>query len=280
MSSKNGDGPSSPQPALADKGLRLRWLRPWYWLHVLRVIRLFVVPSIPHWLTWTRLRVITESRVVRSSLWWIVAVPVAARVVSSLQEKVTSPGWAVAVVDSLRVPFTWQILFFGAIAFLVAAALFDAFCPGVIQDQKSYGEFRDQGRGLRHLCAYMREVGDQVSIYSPRLDGRQGWVAGNVGMAQREKGDEESFFDVVLQDLTNDQKKKLALMRPSDSLDGLKAFLGSRFHEEKDAYHLLRDAAEQHRPRWRYAAWSLVVLGLVAFGIVFVQNVVWVIASI
>lgn len=107
---------------------------------------------------WSRIRALGSNRAVRSSYLWIAVVPIAARIVHSLKANVTGPGWTKEVVDSLHLPFSWQVLFWAAISMAVATLLFDLACPKIIKRHNDHGSFSRAGETMSHLIEYVEEV--------------------------------------------------------------------------------------------------------------------------
>lgn len=209
----------------------------------------------------------SESRLVRSSVVWIVAVPVAARIVKELRANVTEPGWARSAVESLHLPFSWQVLFLGALAFAVAVKVFDLFCPAIIRENESYGDFTAAGRGPIHLAAYQVAIcGTQVEALRTPVEKEMVWKAGPVLLRMDKAGRDVSFFH---------DKGPMKPMYPSMETASDFPATGDCLSEQA-AFWELWDHANGHGPKWIKAAAVAYGFGLICFGVVFVQNLWWV----
>ncbi len=114
----------------------------------------------PGRLRWSLIRGLGKNRIVRSSYVWMVGVPIAARLVHALKERVVEGGWARQVVESLHLPFAWQLLFWASVLWAVATVLFDLRCPGIIRDYADWGEFEAAGRDDKHLLRLAEQVAE------------------------------------------------------------------------------------------------------------------------
>lgn len=94
---------------------------------------------------WSNLRTLGESRMVRSSYYWLVLVPICAR----LLEKVVSPlkfrAFGGEHQVDLTLPFSWYLLYFSALAFASGALLYRIYCPSIISEFANFSQFRDSG---------------------------------------------------------------------------------------------------------------------------------------
>jgi hypothetical protein len=109
-------------------------------------------------LRWSGLRRLGENRVARTSWVWLVIVPASAKLVHKLQEQVrgldvTEHPWA-AFVNSLYLPFAWEILFAAALGFTIGTLVFSFACPAMIQENSGLAEFQREGKSLTNLAWY------------------------------------------------------------------------------------------------------------------------------
>lgn len=109
---------------------------------------------------WSRIRGFGKNRLVRSSYLWMVGVPVAARIVHALKDRVREPEWAYNIVQSLHLPFMWQLLFWASLFWAAATLLFDLCCPAIIRDHADWGEFVNAGKDDEHLRRYAEQVAE------------------------------------------------------------------------------------------------------------------------
>ena len=105
--------------------------------------------TVDAFLTWSCLRSLGKSRILRTSYFWFFAVPIAAKVLSKLnrEEALTLFGRNWVLVFEL--PFSWTCLFFAALAFSVATFTFAWRCPKIIKDFESFRDFYTMGNGVQ-----------------------------------------------------------------------------------------------------------------------------------
>jgi len=225
---------------------------------------------------WASLRQFCRSRLIRSSIVWVALVPIAAKVVHLLQRKVTKPDWASAAVASLEVPFTWQVLFWSAVAFSAAVWWCDWRCPRVVLDQRSFGEFQAQGRGTNQLVDYLQEFAREGEVWIDVVNKSTGWIADGIaltwqwrepavqdGVGSRESVPVFSKTDVCAPMYPTSSGKPEVLMTIED-------------YSFQDAFWAVWASANEQRVRSRVGVGLLLLGGLVGAGIVFAENVRWV----
>lgn len=93
--------------------------------------------------TWTELRRLGESRVLRTAYLWFVLVPIAARVIERLNDEEIS-WWVHSGGGALRLPFSWQLFFFASVFFSVGTMLYRAACPKLIREYPSWRDVHSE----------------------------------------------------------------------------------------------------------------------------------------
>lgn len=183
---------------------------------------------------------------------WAVVVPISAKVVLELQERVTNPEWAVQLVASLSLPFSWQLLFVASLLCLAANKVFDWRCPSIVLEQSDLGGFRSAGRTREHMLGYLDEVAtDRIPapINRPPITIAGGLVA-----------DERSIY--------------MLARREGDAIET------DSFAKQEDAFWPLFRFSDRSRPLSRRWAAALYALGILAYAYVFSQNLWWVARAI
>ncbi len=219
------------------------------------------------WLEWQRLRAWGQNRLVRSSMIWIGAVPIAARVVLELRERVTEPEWAADFVQSLQLPFRWQVLFGTAVAFTLAHLLFDWRCPEVIKDHADVGSFKASRKQPQHLMRYAQRI-----AHGPEQIGRPlGFSAG------RRIGTSQSLylFSYPSEEKLPEKFHEFGLVKNGEQW----ADFADRDTEEVDwdaVFWAVFDAAGRHNPVALHVATAMFALGALGIGWIFSMNLNWV----
>lgn len=102
---------------------------------------------------WSSFYAISQSRVIRSSYFWFIFVPIAARLLSKFPQDVmvSLPGDDDTLRVHIGLPFTWQLFFFGATLMAIANAIFMVRCPEIIRKYKDFSMFQTEGRSTEQL---------------------------------------------------------------------------------------------------------------------------------
>jgi len=206
---------------------------------------------------WSDVRALGQNRLVRSSFVWIAIVPAAARIALSLKERVTDPPWAKGMVESLHLPFSWQLLFWAAVCFTFGTVVYDRRCPAIVRDHADLGSFQRAGMGTGHALDYAEEVA------GPKLlDNKEP----NQPTYRRRVG---SMYIVTRPHPQFDEgRDEFAEVDPDGSIGiGL---------TDDSAFWRTMHAADSHRPRWLRATVALYAVGVGLAVFVFLQNVWWV----
>ncbi len=108
--------------------------------------------------TWSTLRRLGTNRSVRSANVWALIVPISAKLLEGVQGVVTVELFGHKFPIHLTLPFSWKVLFFAAMLFLLANIVFTVFCPVLIKETESYSDFANQQRSGYELEVQFREL--------------------------------------------------------------------------------------------------------------------------
>ncbi|MBL9117078.1 MAG: hypothetical protein JNJ83_18885 [Verrucomicrobiaceae bacterium] len=97
--------------------------------------------------SWSFTGVLAHNRTIQSSYFWLFFVPVAAKALKGLDQKLVFQIFDQSVVVHPHLPFNWLAFFFSALAFAIGTVLYFAFCPPVTRDFRTWVDYRDSGRG-------------------------------------------------------------------------------------------------------------------------------------
>jgi hypothetical protein len=109
-------------------------------------------------LNWDQLRPIQNNKIVNSLYIWLVIVPVAAKLLSKIENELTITLGNQDIVLDMRLPFSWELFFFSALCFVVGNILYLMFCPAIIKDHTNYGNFKEVGGTDAHLSDYRDQI--------------------------------------------------------------------------------------------------------------------------
>jgi hypothetical protein len=100
---------------------------------------------------WTTLRSIGESRVLRSSYFWIVFVPVVVKALRLVEPLVSIVVAGQTWKLDLSLPFRWTAFFYSALFAALGHALYVWRCPQIVRQYDSFTAFAAGGRGPEHV---------------------------------------------------------------------------------------------------------------------------------
>jgi hypothetical protein len=107
---------------------------------------------------WSDLKQYGTSRILRSSYYWILVVPVVARVLRNVRGPYTISVFHSPLTLELVLPFSWQMFYWSAVCIGVATLIYSVRCPELIREYSSFASFAGPGRGQRQLFDMLREL--------------------------------------------------------------------------------------------------------------------------
>jgi hypothetical protein len=88
-----------------------------------------------------------------TSYFWLTFVPIAATCLQNLQPdapiKFLGHTWQL----TMRLPFSWKLFYFGAVAAACAVTIYSIRCPELIRRYRDFSEFKASGCGAEELWA-------------------------------------------------------------------------------------------------------------------------------
>lgn len=114
--------------------------------------------------TWRRLRRYGESRVIKSSYFWVVFVPIAAKLTPQIEKILSSLGNTI----TLSLPFSWQMFYFGSIFFAISSWIYSTKCPYLIQKYRTPIDYWVAGHTMREIDEYAVETFLDIDGWSQR----------------------------------------------------------------------------------------------------------------
>ncbi len=198
-------------------------------------------------MTWPTLRRFGSNSLARSANLWAVLIPLVAKVLHRVNEMFPVKIWDKEYSYHLGLPFSWQMLFFAAILFLIANVSYYVYCPDLIQETATFRDFADQGRSASELARYFREFVPSQGLLSPALTNLSNWFLNRDNLLYRP--DVQPLFD-------SPGAAKVQEIHLSDVYDGVVDLLSTT------------------RETPRIFASSFYLLGCLAVLIVVIQNIV------
>ena len=107
---------------------------------------------------WSGLRRLGKSRLLRTSYFWLVFVPLLANLFLKIGPEIHIPLWKNEIVLTLTLPFSWQMFYFSSVGFAIASAIYSLACPNIVSSYEKYSEFADEGKGADQIRAALWHV--------------------------------------------------------------------------------------------------------------------------
>jgi hypothetical protein len=94
---------------------------------------------------WSDLRSLGNSKTIKSSYIWTFIVPVLAKLLAKIGPEVQLELLGYKWDFTFALPFSWEMFYFGAVAFAVASVIYRIGCPDLIRNYRNYEEYRASG---------------------------------------------------------------------------------------------------------------------------------------
>jgi len=108
-------------------------------------------------LPWLSLRDIQKSKFISSMYIWLIIVPIAAKLLSKINNELVFTAFDQEIHIVLSLPFSWQAFFFCSLCFSFANTVVLVFCPKVIKEHLSFSGFRGDGKSDNQLEEYFNQ---------------------------------------------------------------------------------------------------------------------------
>ena len=106
-----------------------------------------------YFLSWHNLDRILGSRALKPLYFWLFAIPIVARVLADLPEKLQIkivPEFSVVYLN-FDIPFNWKLLYFAALAFALSRSLYVLFCPDFVRNHTGAQTVIAAGVTVQHI---------------------------------------------------------------------------------------------------------------------------------
>lgn len=192
-------------------------------------------------LTWNSLNRLGNSAVLRSSYFWIVFVPIVAKVMAPIDSFAQVEIFGYVWNLEIGLPFSWKLFFFAALAFSLASLIYSSYCPEIVRDYQSFNEFREQGKGSSQITRALAAAKPDSTTITSFL---------------------ESYCDDAETDLSSSDYLQRAVI-----------------HEGRlaDAFWFVQEYSDLSRPALRLSLWFLYSIGFALLLAVLLENIVYVV---
>ncbi|MEA2027557.1 MAG: hypothetical protein U9N49_01080 [Campylobacterota bacterium] len=96
-------------------------------------------------LKWSTIRSLGESKIVRSSYYWIFFLPLVAKLLENIDNPLKLTIFEYTFPLNIELPFSWYLLYFSAIFFAFGVLLYTIYCPKLISKFENFKEYYEQG---------------------------------------------------------------------------------------------------------------------------------------
>lgn len=221
------------------------------------MIRELVHRTVPRW---SALGQMGESKILRSSYFWLFAVPLLAKALYSSEPHILHLPQGLRL--HLELPFSWKVFYFSSVIFAVASLLYSIACPRVVRDYQRYSEWSEQGRGDRQI---VREL--FFLLFRPSVPAIQ----------------QEALVEHFAEITNSKVPRREEMVFPEGVVPAARVDLQRVFDMRipdvgmlPTAFWYVRDYADEIRPLARLLCAAFFTLGFGLLGVVAVQNFAYV----
>ena len=116
--------------------------------------------------TWTGLRALGTSSVLKSSYFWIFFVPLVAKFLHQIEGPFRLHFAGKDQSIALALPFNWTLFYFASLSFAIASLMFSVFCPWLIKNFDTFSAYYESGCGALPLSTQIVKL-RRVFLASP-----------------------------------------------------------------------------------------------------------------
>jgi hypothetical protein len=204
---------------------------------------------------WDSLRAFGESKVLRTAYVWVVIVPILSKALDAAPAAMKIPIGEPPLMISLKLPFSWEIFYFSSLFIAAAELVYRLECPPIVRRYKTFAEYTESGGGSLQIINLFHSTIALVRDAS-RRDQFIHYFA-------------ERFFE-------KDSARHFKDAMKTGQLELLGKIHLANVHEN-DAFFYIRLLANSERQIARLFCIVLYLIGLSMLGILFVQNLYYVI---
>jgi len=114
------------------------------------------------------LRRLGRSRVLRTSYFWLIAIPLIANFFLKIGPQIKFRIMDSEIMVTFGLPFSWKMFYFSSVAFALASAIYSKKCPKIISEYEKYSDFIKDGRTQEDVKEKFLE---SIDVYELRSKG-------------------------------------------------------------------------------------------------------------
>lgn len=207
--------------------------------------------------TWTVLSALGKSRIFKSSYFWIVLVPLVAKLFSGIENIIDFEIFGASISINLALPFSWQMFYFSALFIGAASLIYSMFCPEIILKYDKFSDFTDEGKGRKQIISNLIQVVSGAKVKPPNT-----------------KVDEDDLIEfaekfAVVTDKINTSNIGFTF---DDLID-----MEININEKANSFWWVRNKVNDSKILPRILCSAFYLLGTILLSIVFIENLLFVI---
>jgi hypothetical protein len=105
--------------------------------------------------SWQQLSSLGQSKLVKSSYFWLIAIPVVAKILEQVNPEAQLTIFGQVFHFNLTLPFSWKVFYFSSLFFAAGTIIYQLLCPKLIKEYPTYRDFVDAKQDYKYL---IREV--------------------------------------------------------------------------------------------------------------------------
>lgn len=208
-------------------------------------------------MSWESMRNLANSKIVKSSYIWLLVVPLAARLLSKIDDVIDLTIFGSNIKIATTLPFSWQLLFIAACFFTLANIIYSIFCPDLAKNYTNFSEFEAHGKTRMQVHSALKEM-----VWDNKKPGVKKEYVKTLSSYFHFYNDEieleEEFLD----------KKGVALFNDVST--------GSITGKNSNAFYFVLNTANSHNSKAIWASAICYALGLIGIGVIAIQNICYV----
>jgi len=207
---------------------------------------------------WTSQRDLANSKVIKSSYIWLFIVPLAARMLSSIDEIIDLTIFGTTIKISTSLPFSWQLLFLAACLFSIANTTYSIFCPLIVKSYSNFSEFESQGKTRLQINQAIKNI-----VWDNKKPGVKTDYIKQLSTYFKFYKNGRYFNETELD------------YQAMELLDDVEDIIG----KNSNAFYYVYTISDVHAPNAIKVTFGCYILGLSLFGVIALQNVYYVIGT-
>ncbi|RRC97699.1 hypothetical protein EHS89_16085 [Amphritea balenae] len=212
-------------------------------------------------LHWSSQRDIANSKIVKSSAFWLIIVPLTAKMLDELDGTISMTifGGNFKLITSL--PFSWQLLFFAAVFFTIAGIIYSVFCPDIIKKYSNFSEFESDGKTRMQINHAFKKVTWDYKNSKPKAE----YIPFLVTYFN-------SYSNISETTVINDETIEENAKKLFDDIASNKG-------KNSNAFYFVHEVSDKHRQKLIWTSLAFYILGFCHIAVIAIENIAFVVKS-